>query len=149
MKPTKLLYISAPLTSSGDIEHNVEFAAGVAKRIAEVCLSHDDLKYCWFPVVVHTMTYPWGHELHREDYSFAGVLELMRRCDAVLFCGVWKQSLGCLNELEAATEAKILRVSMGNGSLYTTEDVYEALRFADSMSDVKGWDLNHEVRHEL
>lgn len=93
----KLVYIAGPFNARSGVsmEENiryVEWMAGVLVRL------FGDLVQ---PVVPHSL----GRALfgiQTEAAAYAGTLELMRRCDAVLFSCSWAESKGARAEREAA-----------------------------------------------
>ena len=87
----KLIYIAAPY--SDDPEKNTEIARAAADRIKADGRA--------FPVTPHLLG---GHG--EPEYMYAGTLELMRRCDAVLALPRWDQSRGALAEVRAADRAQ-------------------------------------------
>lgn len=86
----RLVYIAGPF--NGDVEHNCRKAEALACEVA-LLNAH--------PVVPHSL----GRVLfgvQSEEYTYAGTLELMRRCDILLLVPGWENSKGARSEVDEA-----------------------------------------------
>lgn len=93
-EPRKLIYISHPCTSIGDIDENYKNA----KRMAEKYKSQG--YHVLNPLAVINPDTD-----HAEAMEIS--LKLLKICDGIAMCGNWQNSKGCKAELEYAKEKGI------------------------------------------
>lgn len=92
----KLIYIAGPFNSRPGVpmEANVRLAEELARALAS---TYDEVQ----PVVPHSLgRVLFGYQ--DEHAAYAGTLELMRRCDAVVLGEAWEESKGATAEREEA-----------------------------------------------
>jgi len=89
-----LIYVAGPYRASSawEIEANIRLAEETALELWR--MGH-------VAVCPHAMTRYYQGELP-DDVWLAGLLELMRRCDAVLMVGDWRKSEGSMAEHDEA-----------------------------------------------
>lgn len=121
----RLLYIAAPYSAPTmkGVGNNICFAWDVAVDVITQCPG-------FFPVV------PQASTAHMEncapvEYFYEGTAELLRRCDAVLMAGNWKESKGCVNE---RCMAMILKMPI----YYAIEEVKNAAKKEEGGDDAQG-----------
>ncbi len=89
----KLIYIAAPYTENPPV--CTEIAAAAAERIKQDGRA--------FPICPHLL----GAGNGEPEYMYAGTLELMKRCDAVLTLPRWEQSRGAMAEVRVADRMQL------------------------------------------
>lgn len=97
----KQIYIAAPFTGNADQKrNNVEAARYIGARIA---------RRGYYPVMPTVNTYGFNELAPTvpNDWWYFATVELMRRCDAVLFVDGWEQSTGCCFEKKEAEKQGI------------------------------------------
>lgn len=95
----KLIYIAGPYTARTRVETSAH-----VQRAREAAAEVAGLGLGLFPVCPHLLGD--GYEDARAPgWWYAGTLELMRRCDAVLLLEGWRESKGARLEAEAARMA--------------------------------------------
>jgi hypothetical protein len=97
----KIIYIAGPYTDSNTwtIEQNIRVAEKAGLQVLHLGA---------MPLVPHTMT-RFYYGAVPEITVIEGDLELLRRSDAVLFVGDWKNSKGSMGELKEARRRKLPR----------------------------------------
>jgi nucleoside 2-deoxyribosyltransferase len=91
----KLIYIAGPYSAIKEREQNLRLAYDAAAAVCDLGLT--DV----FPVCPTRSTA--GLDAHgTPEYFYAGTMELMRRCDAVLLFGDWQKSKGAVAEVAEA-----------------------------------------------
>jgi hypothetical protein len=90
----KLVFIAGPYTAptAWDIEQNIRNAESVAYKIA---------MGGGMPVCPHSNT-RFFHGLLTPEFWYEGTLSLLRRCDAVMMFGMWRESKGARLEYDEA-----------------------------------------------
>lgn len=91
----KVIYVAGPLFGPNDweIRRNIHRAAGLGYEVA---------KLGCYPVIPHTNTGSVFIGTMTPEFWYAGTLELMRRCDAVILVAGWEDSKGSRDEVEEA-----------------------------------------------
>lgn len=92
----QLVYVSHPYT--GNESENV-------LKMREYCRRIKNQHPFWVlinPLDNHT----YAHERYSYNDFMAMDLELIKRCDIVVFCGEWEHSKGCQAEYKQAKESK-------------------------------------------
>ena len=90
----RVIYIAGPYRAATplEVERNIRVAENMMLCVVGLGLA---------PLCPHTMTrYLDGSGT--DEYWLAATMELMRRCDAVVTCGDWAQSVGTRGELAEA-----------------------------------------------
>lgn len=89
----KFVYVSHPYI--GDEKKNV-------KKVREYCrkLKKEHPGWCLFNPL-DNMKFAHGCGLSHDEFMEMD-MEVLKRCDAVVFCGNWKKSKGCRLEYEEA-----------------------------------------------
>lgn len=95
-----MLYVSHPYT--GNEEANRERAAAITKMLAN---TYPDTV---FINPLDTFRAQGTGGLSHEEL-LAQCVELMGRCDGVIFCEGWEKSKGCAEEMEAARQMSMPR----------------------------------------
>jgi hypothetical protein len=95
----KVVYIAAPFTAATtwDIECNVRLAEGFGLEVAKLGA---------MPLIPHCNSRFFFGQCTAE-FWYEGTLELLKRCDAALFCGLWSVSNGCIRERAWCDEYKL------------------------------------------
>lgn len=121
----QLVYVAGRYTDPDpyQCERNVRAAEDLAHEVMR-------LGNAW-PVVPHSNTRPYFIGACSYEHALAGTLEMMRRCDAVIFVPGWERSNGARGE---RAQAELLRLP----------------RF-DSIADLARWLVNatHHVTHRI
>ncbi|KMO85174.1 hypothetical protein AB840_15125 [Megasphaera cerevisiae DSM 20462] len=89
----KVIYISHPY---GGEENN---RTAVDKIILKLGETFPDAAY-FSPL--HALRRPYDFKNYDRDLDAA--IEIMKRCDAVFFTGIWSESTGCREEFETANK---------------------------------------------
>jgi len=121
-----LIYVAGPFAAATNygVQRNVAAAEAAGLRIAQ-CGA--------LPVVVHSMNRNYYGQL-TETFWRAGVVELLRRCDAVFLIEGWAASTGAQAE---KTEAERLGLKIFNA--------YAAFPYVELEKWVKGWPARREA----
>ncbi len=95
----KLVYVAGKFTgaNSWEVKQNVNAAEKVAFQVAELGA---------MPLCPHTNTANFFGTLD-DAFWYAGTLELLRRCDAVILVPGWERSKGVAAELAEAQQLKL------------------------------------------
>ncbi len=90
----KIVYVAGKFRgpTAWDIAENVRIAERVGLEVARAGA---------MPLIPHANTALF-HGQGTEQFWIEGTLELLRRCDAVLCCHNWKDSVGARGEVELA-----------------------------------------------
>ena len=90
-----LVYVAGPYRSATPwgVECNVQNARVLGAEVAKLNA---------YPVIPHSNTSHFDG-LGTDALWLGGTLELMRRCDAVLFAPTWRESFGAIEEHKEAT----------------------------------------------
>jgi len=90
----KVVYIAGPFRgpTPWDVECNIRDAEGLALAVAQAGA---------MPLCPHTMMRYFDKQC-TDGFWLEGALELLRRCDAVLFAELWEESKGSVGEHEEA-----------------------------------------------
>lgn len=85
----RVVYIAGPYSASCpyEVEQNIRRAEAIAIEVARLGCA---------PLCPHTMMRWTPLDLHA--FAYRMTLELMRRCDAVLFAEDWQRSMGARDE---------------------------------------------------
>ena len=115
----KVIYIAGPFRGANawEVEQNIRRAEDLAYRVAELGA---------MPVCPHAITRHTDGFLP-EHFWLNGTMELMRRCDAVIFTDDWERSEGARGERAEATRIGLPR-------FYEIEDLETWIRGDASMS---------------
>lgn len=91
----KLVYVAGPLFGPDDwaIRRNIHRAASLGFAVAQLGC---------YPVIPHTNTGSVFCGTLTHEFWYAGTLELLRRCDAVILVPGWEDSKGTVAEVEEA-----------------------------------------------
>ena len=91
----KLVYVAGPLMAANDweIRENIHRAAALGLEVA---------KLGCYPVIPHTNTGSVFIGTITPEFWYAGTLELLRRCDAMILTPDWEDSKGARAEVEDA-----------------------------------------------
>jgi nucleoside 2-deoxyribosyltransferase len=94
MKP-RLIYIAGPFRSDSrwQEEQNIRAAEALGYEIALLGA---------YPVIPHSNTRGYFSDAQPGEFFLDGTLELMRRCDAVIFLPNWQDSTGAIGEHDEA-----------------------------------------------
>lgn len=113
-----LIYIAGPYTAETPwkIEQNCRRAEEVSLQV---------WKAGHLPVCPHLLGRHFFGEI-QEDVVINGLLELMIRCDGVMFIGGYQSSPGCMRELEVAREFDIPRSTWATDSLKFLVEVLDS-----------------------
>lgn len=97
--PIPLVYIAGPFAgpTNYDVQQNVNEAEALGLRVAYAGA---------LPVIVHTMNRNFYGQL-TETFWLAGVMELLRRCDAIMLSSRWESSNGAKAEYGLARTLQI------------------------------------------
>jgi len=97
----KVVYIAGPYRGGTpwDVECNIRRAEELSLRVALMGA---------MPLCPHTM-FRYFDKQSTDVFWLKGTLELLRRCDAVVFTPNWKDSEGARHEYEEAQERNIPR----------------------------------------
>lgn len=89
-----LIYIAGPFRGPTPlaVRRNVEAARDAGLLVAQVG---------GYPIIPHTMTSEFDKQL-TDEFWLDGMMELLRRCDAVFLLPTWKDSRGATAEYEEA-----------------------------------------------
>lgn len=95
----KVVYIAGPFTgeTAWDVECNVRRAEQAALEVARLGA---------MPLCPHTNS-RFFHGQGPPEFWYEGTMELLRRCDAVIFLHNWATSKGCAAEREEAIQRAI------------------------------------------
>lgn len=93
----KMIYISHPYT--GDEKNNMQDARQIARQLAKATNGQ---------VLFINPLDTFSHCTGVLDYMpiLEQCIELLERCDGVIFCNGWTRSRGCQAEMEKALQAK-------------------------------------------
>ena len=96
----KMIYISHPYT--GDEKNNMQDARQIARLLAKATNGQ---------VLFINPLDTFSHCTGVLDYMpiLEQCIELLERCDGVIFCKGWEQSRGCQEEMDASLNSKIPR----------------------------------------
>lgn len=96
----RLIYIAGPLFAPNDweIRQNIHRAATIGFEVAK--LGH-------YPVIPHTNTGSVFMGTITPEFWYAGTLELLRACHAVILAPTWTDSKGAREEVIEAGRRKI------------------------------------------
>lgn len=93
----KLVYISHPYT--GDEVKNIESAREYCRKIKR--------QYPHWALFNPLDNHKYAHnEPYKHDDYMAMDIEILKRCDIVIFCGNWERSKGCMAEYKEAKRLK-------------------------------------------
>ncbi len=117
----RVVYVAGKFTgaNSWEVRKNVNAAEALAFQVAELGA---------MPLCPHTNTANFFGTLD-EAFWYAGTLELLRRCDAVIFVPGWEESKGVRAEFKEATARNIPMFSHISGLAHWLEQ--DALRAMD------------------
>jgi hypothetical protein len=123
----KVIYIAGPYGADTpwDVEQNVRRAEEVSLAVAE-CGA--------MPLCPHTNTRFFDGQL-THDFWLEGTMELMRRCDAVLFIDNWRDSHGSVGEWDEAEALDMPRF-----------DGFD--EFAEWMADAQDTEISGGLAHK-
>jgi nucleoside 2-deoxyribosyltransferase len=96
----RLIYVAGPLFGPNDweIRRHIHRAAALGYEVAKLGA---------YPVIPHTNTGSVFIGTIDTAFWYAGTLELLRRCDAVILVMGWQDSKGANAEVEEANRLKI------------------------------------------
>jgi hypothetical protein len=96
----RIIYVCGPLIAPNDweIRRNIHRAASVGYEVAKLGA---------YPVIPHTNTGAWFIGTETPEFWYAGTLELLRRCDAVILVSGWEESKGAREEVAEAKRGYI------------------------------------------
>ena len=101
MMTLPIIYIAGPYRAK--TKEAVDLNIAVARRIGIAAI-----KRGWMPLIPHSNTGNMEHLVERPDsFWLEGTMELMLRCDAVLLCPGWMESLGTIAEIDKAKKEGI------------------------------------------
>lgn len=81
----------------------------------------------WYPVIPHANTYHFDDLIELpQEFWLEGTLELMRKCDAVIFVPGWENSDGSQGEYKEAER-------LGKAIYYETREVPKAQDFVGAL----------------
>jgi hypothetical protein len=91
----RCVYVGGPLWGPNDweIRRNIHRAAGVGYEVAKLGA---------YPVIPHTNAGAWFIGTETPEFWYAGTLELLRRCDAIILVSGWEYSRGAVEEVAEA-----------------------------------------------
>ncbi len=95
----KVAYIAGPFRAENAwlVEQNIRSAEAVGFRVAELGA---------MPLIPHTNTRFFDGTLTGQ-FWLDGIMELLRRCDAVVMCPGWRESKGSVEEATVATKLRL------------------------------------------
>ena len=90
----RVIYVAGPFRGKTpwDVEKNIRRAEELALRVANAGA---------MPLCPHTMTRYFDRQC-TDAFWLEGTLELLRRCDAVIFTDAWAKSAGAIGENQEA-----------------------------------------------
>lgn len=93
----KIVYVAGPLFAGNDwqIRQHIHRAVSLGFEVAEAGA---------YPVIPHANTGAWFMGTLTPEFWYAGTLELLRRCDAVILVPDWEGSKGTRREIEEARQ---------------------------------------------
>ena len=123
----KVVYIAGPFRgrTAWDIEQNIRRAEDLGYLVAQVGAS---------PLIPHANT-RYFHGSMSDAFWLDATLELLRRCDAIVLCKGYQDSIGSLAEIAEATRL-IIPVFAGPSTLIST-----SMPFYGTINE---WDLFHK-----
>ncbi len=116
--PKKLVYIAGPLMGAHawGIHENIYRAAQIGFEVAKLGA---------YPVIPHTNTGSVFMGTMDAEFWYAGTLELMRRCDALVMVPGWEKSTGAAAEAKEASERGMPIFEFSNRSV--APEIYTVL----------------------
>jgi len=91
----RVVYVAGPLFGPNDweIRRNIHRAASLGYEVAKLGA---------YPVIPHTNTGSVFIGTMSPEFWYAGTLELLRRCDAIILVSGWEESRGAVAEIAEA-----------------------------------------------